>query len=67
MCEFMSLQMPFRNESLLTKLTLEGPITRVSPHVGLQIARLRELLQAVLEWTQEQFYLVFWSFYALDY
>lgn len=55
---FVSLKVAFSNEALPAKLALERTITGVGPHVCLQVARLRELLQALLEGAEQNLCLV---------
>lgn len=56
--ELVGLQMPLCDELLVALTTDEGSLACVGPHVSLQVAGLRELLQALFERTKQNFLLV---------
>ncbi len=66
MRQFVGLKVPFGNELLLALVAHEGSLSRVCPHVRLQIASLGELLQALFKRTHQYFFLIFWSFHFLN-
>lgn len=61
--ELMSLQMAFSYELLATLNTNERPFPCVCTHVCLQVSCFGKLFQTFLEWTQQDFFFIFWSFY----
>lgn len=58
--------MTLRDEVLGTLRALEGPFASVGPHVGLEVACFRELLQAFFKGTQQNLLLVFGALHFLD-
>lgn len=61
-CQLVCLQMPLGYKTLAASCTLEGALSCVCSHVGLEVAGLSEMLETALEWTQQEFDLLFRSF-----
>jgi len=64
--QLMRLQVTLGDELLAALPASEGSLTRVRPHVSLEVARLLELLQTALERTNQELNFIFWPFDSLD-
>jgi hypothetical protein len=58
--------MSFGNEVLVAKRALEWSLTCMCPHVCLQVASLREFLEAAYKGTHQELHLVFRPLYFLN-
>ena len=58
--------MTFSDEKLVTQSTFEWTFTGMCAHMCLEVASLREFLEASDEGTHEKFHFILWSFYFLN-